>query len=275
MKTTSKLAPLAFAIAATLSFGAMAGGGGGNHNGPGNGNQPEVEPSLSAASILDVQVSLGNRVDNDGTENNALVQDALHNSSGNAGVNVAAGDTNQQANAAAISTADAEFVFGNTATSTIAIGQVNAGNTLANLDVTNNAKVNNTANNYSGNLGLNVAAGGFNQQKNDVTIASSEAAQNAEASIEVMQLAVSSATYNGVEAGDSSLNTIASGYGGNWGGGGHPGNQPTTNQDVQNNANLLGSLNSVSGNVGVNVAAGGTNQQSNSLSIAAGCYACQ
>lgn len=274
MKTTSKLAPLAFAIAATLSFGAMAGGGG-NHNGPGNGNnQPEGEPSMSAASILDVQVSLGNRVDNDGTENNALVQDALHNSSGNAGVNVAAGDTNQQANAAAISTADADFVFGNTATSTIAIGQVNAGNTLANLDVTNNAKVNNTANNYSGNLGLNVAAGGFNQQKNDVTIASSEAAQNAEASIEVMQLAVSSATYNGVEAGDSSLNTIASGYGGNWGGG-HPGNQqPTTNQDVQNNANLLGSLNNVSGNVGVNVAAGGTNQQSNSLSIAAGCYAC-
>ncbi|SDS36544.1 hypothetical protein SAMN05216198_1785 [Halopseudomonas litoralis] len=273
MKTTSKLAPLAFAVAATLSFGAMAAGGG-HHHGPGNGNnQPEGEPSMSAASILDVQVSLGNRVDNDGTENNALVQDALHNSSGNAGVNVAAGDTNQQANAAAISTADADFVFGNTATSTIAVGQVNAGNTLANLDVTNNAKVNNTANNYSGNLGLNVAAGGFNQQKNDVTIASSEQAQNAEASIEVMQLAVSSTTYNGVEAGDSSLSTVASGYGGHWGGG-HPGQQPTTNQDVQNNANLLGSLNSVSGNVGVNVAAGGTNQQSNSLSIAAGCYAC-
>lgn len=270
MKTTSKLAPLAFAIAATLSFGAMAGGGHGPGNG--NGNEPEGEPSNSAASILDVQVSLGNSVVNDGTENNANVDNALHSSSGNAGVNVAAGDTNQQANAAAISTADASFVFGNTATSTIAIGQVNGGNALSNLDVTNNANVQNSANSYSGNLGLNVAAGAFNQQKNDVTIASSEAAQDAEASIGVLQVAVASTTYNGVEAGDYSLDMVAAGRPGH---GGPGGGQPTTNQDVQNNANLLGSLNSVSGNVGVNIAAGGTNQQSNSLSIAAGCYACQ
>lgn len=43
---------------------------------------------------------------------------------------------------------------------------------------------------------------------------------------------------------------------------------------VTNNASLSNSLQNVSGNVGVNIAAGGGNQQSNSLSIAAGCSSC-
>jgi hypothetical protein len=41
-----------------------------------------------------------------------------------------------------------------------------------------------------------------------------------------------------------------------------------------NNASVLNSLNGASGNVGLNVAAGGGNQQSNSLAVAVGCTAC-
>ena len=263
MKTTHKLASLAFAVAATLSGATFAGGPGGGHG------SPSGEPSESSASITDIQVVVGNAVVNEGTENNAKVNNALEASSGNAGVNVAAGDTNQQANAAAISTADAAFVFGNSATSSIAVGQFSAGNMLVNSDVTKDAKVNNSANDYSGNLGLNVAAGSFNQQKNDVTIASSEEAQDAEASIGVLQVAVFDATYNGLEESDYALSMASSRSAGH---GGH--GSPTTNNDVQNNATLANSVNNVSGNVGVNIAAGGTNQQSNSLSIAAGCTAC-
>jgi hypothetical protein len=267
MKTTNKFASLAFAVAATLSYGAFAGGPGG----PGGHGGHGMSGSESSASITDVQVIFDNAVVNEGTENNATVKRALGGSSGNAGVNVAAGDTNQQANAAAISTADAEFVFGNTATSSIAVGQFNAGNALVNSDVTNNAMVRDSANDYSGNLGLNVVAGAFNQQKNDVTIASSEEAQNADASIGVLQVAVADTTFNGLEEDDYALSMASSMRGGGHGGhGGHP----TTNNDVTNNATLVDSINNVSGNVGVNIAAGGTNQQSNSLSIAAGCNAC-
>jgi hypothetical protein len=43
---------------------------------------------------------------------------------------------------------------------------------------------------------------------------------------------------------------------------------------VTNNASLNNSLNGASGNVGVNIAAGGGNQQSNSLAVAVGCTAC-
>jgi hypothetical protein len=43
---------------------------------------------------------------------------------------------------------------------------------------------------------------------------------------------------------------------------------------VTNTANLNGSVNGGSGNLGVNVAAGVGNQQSNSLSIASGCKTC-
>ena len=50
--------------------------------------------------------------------------------------------------------------------------------------------------------------------------------------------------------------------------------QPSRNLDVENNANLVSSLNGFSGNAGVNIAAGGANQQSNTLSIAAGCQVC-
>lgn len=274
MKTKHKLTSIAFVVAATLSMGALAASPQGRPHNPPVTPTPEQEPSASTASVQDAQVSLFNSVENDGTENNAAIDDTVQGGSGNAGINFAAGDSNQQANALAISTADADadFVFGNhRATASISVGQLSAGNSLSNLDVTNNATLENTGNGYSGNLGLNVAAGSFNQQKNDAAIANAAEAQNAEASIEVLQVAAAGDTYNGVEAGDSALSLVASGYGR------HPGHgdgRPTQNQDVQNNASITGSLNGFSGSVGVNLAAGGSNQQSNTLAIAAGCSAC-
>lgn len=270
MNTKHKITAIAFVVAASLSMGTMAGGKGGPTN-PGTPAPTPQQESLSSASVSDAQISVGNAVENLGTTNNASARNSLDSGSGNAGVNVVSGDTNQQANALAISTADADadFVFGTVAS--VGVLQVNSGNTLSNQDVTNNAVVDNVGNGYSGNLGLNVAAGAFNQQKNDAAIANSSEAQNAEASIEVLQVAVGGTTYNGVES--DALSMVASGWGPKPGNPGTPAT-PARNLDVENNANLVSSLNGFTGNAGVNIAAGGANQQSNSLSIAAGCTGC-
>ena len=279
MKTKHKITAIAFVVAASLSVGSMAAEDrrGGKPVVPDKPVVPEVPvreiPSASSASILDVQISIGNHIENRGTENNALVEDSLQEASGNAGANVAAGDGNQQANALAISTADADadFVFGNhSASASVVVGQLNAGNVISNRDVTNNATLDNAADAFSGNLGVNIAAGAFNQQKNDATIANATEAQTAEASIKVLQVSAAGTTFNGLEAGDSTLDLVATGFGGYGRDRGHQ----TNNQDVENNATLVSSLNNFSGNAGLNIAAGGTNQQSNTLSIAAGCSGC-
>lgn len=279
MKTKHKITAIAFVVAASLSMGTMAADDrrGEKPVKPGVPEVPEVPvrdlPSASSASILDVQVSILNQIDNVGTENNALMEDSLQEASGNAGANIAAGDGNQQANALAISTADADadFVFGNhSANASVVVGQLSTGNITSNLNVTNNATLEDAADSFSGNLGVNLAAGTFNQQKNDATIANADEAQTAEASIQVLQVSALGTTYNGLEAGDSTLDMVATGFGSRGGERGHQ----TRNQDVENNATLVGSLNSFSGNAGLNIAAGGNNQQSNTLSIAAGCSAC-
>lgn len=264
MNTKHKITAIAFVVAASLSMGAMAKG---QRPDPTPQPAPEQQESLSSATVSDAQISLGNSVESLGTNNNAGVNNAISDGSGNAGVNVVAGDTNQQANALAISTADADadFVFGTVAS--IGVLQVHGNNSLSNQDVHNNAKVDNVANGYSGNLGVNVAAGSFNQQKNDAAIANSSEAHNADASIEVLQVAAGGTTYSGVET--DALSMVATGWGPR-----PPAPAPTRNLDVDNNANLVSSLNGFSGNAGVNVAAGGANQQSNTLSIAAGCTGC-
>ncbi len=263
MKTKHKISAIAFVVAASLSLGALAGQT--KHPKP---TPEEPREGVSSASVSDAQISLGNSVDNLGTTNNAGVASSLDGGSGNAGVNVVSGDTNQQANALAISTADADadFVFG--AVASVGVLQVNGGNSLLNQDVTNNAGVDTVANGYSGNLGLNVAAGAFNQQKNDAAIANASEAANAEASIEVLQVAVAGDTYNGVDTDTLSATTTG------WQPKPPKPTQPSRNLDVENNANLVSSLNGFSGNAGVNIAAGGANQQSNTLSIAAGCQGC-
>jgi hypothetical protein len=318
MKTQFMLKPLAFALAAALSAGAFA-------DSQSGGN----------ASITDSQNSNNNYVNNEGTENTSLVDSSLNGVSGNVGVNVAAGDNNQQANAGAIAVADAGLVFGYAASATIDVDQTARENVLDNYSVPNNATLSDSGENASGNVGINIAAGNFNQQKNDMAIAVSETAYAANASVNVSQVSEGNTTNNYATWTPGEVQvTLSGGFDGSysgqsdqignvypdiWTGDSHPGGRPAGHFDldsatqggsdlnddggalafneagtvglrgsvsgfipvvagfsapVVNNASVLNSLNGASGNVGLNVAAGGGNQQSNSLAVAVGCTAC-
>ncbi|PWB34179.1 heme utilization protein [Pseudomonas sp. SDI] len=327
MKPTMALKPLVFALAAVMAVAAQAGGRNehGGHNGGHNGHDNDPSPLLallinagSAATVIDVQANGGNKVVNEGTENHATMSSSANGSQGNLGANVAAGDGNQQDNVAAIATADEHFIFG----SAIAISsatQNNTGNTVKNYSTDNNARLDGSANGSSGNIGINVTAGDFNQQKNNLAIAVSGgrvAAATAAANQSTSGLNV---TNEGDRTYDTkTLHASFAAYGkyeGNGTGyverkddkGGHGGwddrgnNKPQKDplkfheegdfalfgvasyqvltpsgwvNPVTNTASLTNSLNGVSGNIGANVSAGSGNQQSNSLSIAAGCKAC-
>lgn len=321
MKTMWTLKPLAFAVAAGLAVSATA---------------QEVPPPTTAgssalATVVDTQTSGGNYVLNQGTVNTGSLEASLDDAAGNVGVNIAGGDHNQQANSAALSTADEFFVFG-TATAAVSLSQTGT-NIVDNYSTSNTASVLDSANNASGNIGINVASGVFNQQKNDfatatsagfVATASSNAVQNSTGNITnnyavLTEDATVSFTldgnvtgvYSGIsdQVGNVYLETWNN-YHPNGTVNGHidvdnenDGAQPGPNgegsflfdesgeielggtltgsvplvslqQAVINSATVTGSLNGASGNVGLNVAAGSGNQQSNSLAIAAGCNAC-
>ncbi|MEB0220768.1 heme utilization protein, partial [Pseudomonas sp. AB12(2023)] len=217
----------------------------------------------------------------------------------------------QQDNAAAIATADESFIFGSAISATSAT-QTNTNNTVGNYSSRNNASLSNSANGSSGNVGVNVASGDFNQQKNNLAIAVS-GGRVASASASANQTSSGSSvgnyatqTYDKVTLKDTvdvkgsykgtGEGTVANNENRGWG-------SERSNKDklsftesgtvelsgvatyqvltpsgwanpVTNSASLSNSLNNVSGNVGANVSAGIGNQQSNSLSIAAGCKAC-
>ncbi|WP_069864849.1 MULTISPECIES: hypothetical protein [Pseudomonas] len=304
---------------------------------------PPPPPTGSANAVVnDTQTNGGNYVYNQGTENTANADGSIKFSSGNVGANVAAGDNNQQANAAALATADEHFVFGS-ANATTNVTQTGTWNKVDNYSTQNTASLNGSVNGISGNIGANVAAGNFNQQKNDLAAAVS-AGQNTYATSNANQTSGGNVTLNnavqkttyapivlGVGLGGGYVGGGVGGYAGA-GVGGYAGGSVGSYQGtvgswwssesehgtthsveggglgfveggglgfveagnialggvavgaipivsgyykvVQNDANLNGSIIGVSGNVGVNVAAGTGNQQSNSLSIAAGCQAC-
>ena len=331
MKATMVLTPLALAMAAVLSVSAYAGNEGGWH--PPKPNPQSNNKGGATALVVDTQQNYNNKVSNFGTVNNASVSGSIKDASGNVGVNVAAGDNNQQANAAALASADASFVFG-TATASTSVLQSGYGNTLNNYSNPNTASLSNSANNVSGNLGVNVAAGNFNQQKNDLAAAVSNGqystAGSAASQTSTGNTTVNSANYayggtyvslklNADGSYKGTSDQIGNVYLDTWEGQTHPGGSNTGHIDVDsqaqgakdlnhdggafafkekgdvdlkgtvsgfipaivgfktpvtNNASLSNSLQNVSGNVGVNIAAGGGNQQSNSLSIAAGCSSC-
>ena len=315
MKTPKILSPLAVVIAAALaSSGAYAFNFG----------------SDADASITDSQDVNYNTVNNQMTVNNAKVKDgSITDVSGNASVNGVAGDNNQQANAAALASADASFVFGSNANATIDVNQNGNNNLLNNVSVPNTASLNGSLYNTSGNIGVNIAAGNYNQQKNDM--AAAVAGGSASASAGVSQTLSGNTTNNAAQIAlgevAKKVNVELSGtYEGNskqsnnvypevWVGGSDPdhpgggtqighidfdneGENPgkfkfreegditlsgsvtsintviTEIVPVTNNATLSNALYSVSGNVGVNIAAGGGNQQANALSIAAACNVC-
>lgn len=325
MKPTMALKPLVFALAAVMAMAAQAGGNG-NGNGNGHGNDhgpkgPTLDQLLSitagaGATVLDEQNSDGNKVTNQATKNTAEANDSLNGSNGNMGANVAAGDGNQQDNAAALATADESFIFGS-AVAVSSATQINNNNYVTNNSTQNNASLTNAGNSGSGNIGINVTAGNFNQQKNNLAIAvsggrvaqASAAADQSSTGLVVDNKGVRTYKTDTLTSTYTASGTFkAKGTGavedddhGGWGnkggnGGGHDDDkfkfsavgtfelagsntQQVLTRDgwknpVINNATMSNSMNGFSGNGGANVSAGVGNQQSNSLSIAAGCKAC-
>lgn len=321
MKRKQVLTPLAFGLALAFAGSVHAVGSG------------------ASAVIEDSQHNHNNGVLNQGTENSGAIDNSLNGASGNVGANVAAGDNNQQANAAAVSTADAYFVFGvpvvSSAVAAITVDQHAHNNGVINHSASNTASMLNSGNDATGNLGVNIAAGSNNQQKNDMAIASSSSAHTAASAVSVSQHSHGNNTQNlaTLEYGSQQvvLGLAATGqyqgqsdqigdlYLDSWSGPLHPGGSSTGHVDLDNQvqgaqdlnndggalafneagdlvlsgtvtgiiptlvgfaspvintASLTDSLNRVSGNVGVNIAAGSGNQQSNSLAVTAGCTAC-
>jgi len=131
-----------------------------------------ITPTSYSRSIVDdKQKNLLNEGVNLNHDNNATAtDDAMSGASGNIGVNVAAGDNNQQDNSAAIAAADAEMTFGASDAQSHS-AQEGEFNTTINSGNTNTAGASGNAfQNASGNIGANFAAGNNNQQKNNLSV---------------------------------------------------------------------------------------------------------
>ncbi|MBY5968469.1 hypothetical protein LCL99_12725 [Halomonas denitrificans] len=306
------------------------------------------DPNYSGATVDSKQFSDDNEASQSLTKNNAtLGSGALQGASGNVGVNVAAGDNNQQANDAALSSSDAATVFGQSASFSF---QSASNNTTDISASPNNARMGtNALRNASGNVGVNVAAGIGNAQHNSLAASVNTASGSADATSGGVQASFGNTSMTGGEV-VTLTNTSAylektalrggyvgggrGSYEGDWaqtndvypeiwqGGAGHSGgevlwghidfddNGPTigglknegkfegeesgtlsfrergrislggvsagfsidTRQRLvyqENNASLgTNALAGATGNIGVNIAAGGGNMQRNSLSIA-------
>lgn len=165
MRASMAMKPLVFAIAATMAAGAWA---------DSRDRRPH-DPYLTwdagaKAEVRNNQDMSGNFVNNEATKNTANADNVGNGSAGNLGVNLAGGNVNQQANEAALATADEAFIFG-TAVASVNVTQNNHGNTVKNFSTQNNATGNGVANGASGNIGINLAAGNYIQQKNAMTAA--------------------------------------------------------------------------------------------------------
>jgi hypothetical protein len=154
-------------------------------------------------------------------------------SDGNTGVNVAAGQYNTQQNSANIAVVTDDDGWASAATT----GYQSLTDTNYGVDVRHFYQDRNNATagavNSNGNVGVNVAAGAFNQQQNLMTLAVADNAVLAQSNAALWQ----TASYNAIDI-----------------------------QDQRNNA-TSGAVNG-NGNIGVNVAAGVGNQQQNSLTAA-------
>ncbi|GGK84514.1 hypothetical protein [Amphritea balenae] len=213
MKQVFKLAPLAVAVAAlSLSGVAIAGSDGPSNDGPRKHHRDgahlskhvhvskKVEykgdvaidgrirvNSLGMSVIDQEQDSDGNLTINDRVDNNATLDgNALRDSKGNMGINVSAGDHNVQSNAAALSAADASFVFGS-ADAEIFMDQNAEDNVAFNWGTINNADFGDDAlRGAKGNIGVNVTAGSSNVQANSFA-ASVASGSMGEATVSVKQ----------------------------------------------------------------------------------------
>ncbi|WP_308390021.1 hypothetical protein [Acidithiobacillus sp. AMEEHan] len=224
MNTIRKLSPIAIAVAALVAAPlAFAGAG----------------VSNSQTSAMNEQGSMFNA-----TGNAVLGGNAAANASGNIGINVATGSQNQQANAGALASNT------NIDDAADSNASVNAGQ-LELMDyawqVMNGANavdfIGNALQGASGNIGVNLASGIFNQQGNNMAASSAEYSDHANASIDASQVSAINSTYSNRNYGHE--------------------------VGASNETGLYGNvLQNASGNIGVNEAAGIGNQQSNSLALA-------
>lgn len=241
MKPTMALKPLVFALAALMAVAAQAS--------PAEKWKPTPVPTGTVAAVVtDTQVSKDNKFDDTKTLNNAQANGSLNSSKGNLGANIAAGTGNQQDDAASITSSAGKDIA--TVFAVADIYQESKDNKFTNKGTQNNASLVNSANNSSGNVGVNVAAGQGNQQKNNLAIVTADG-KNVAAASNTEQVSLDNHFLN--EA--SSKHSYKPQY-------------------VVNNAGLLNSANNASGNIGVNVAAGSGNQQSNTLTLGSGCTVC-
>lgn len=151
--------------------------------------------NYSGATVDSKQLNNHNHVENHASENNAsLGGNALRNSSGNMGVNVAAGDNNSQANDAALSASDAAQVFGQAAAFT---AQSSSNNMVGNFGSPNNARLGgNALQGATGNIGVNVAAGVANAQQNSLAASANTNSGSVDASTGGVQTAYNNSTIN-------------------------------------------------------------------------------
>ncbi|KPQ25823.1 MAG: Neuroendocrine-specific golgi protein P55 (NESP55) [Halomonas sp. HL-48] len=154
---------------------------------PGGGNWGDDEDDaamvFAKAATFSVQSSSDNTYYDDGTNNNAVLDNSLQGASGNIGVNVAAGSGNAQSNGLALavgsnSSADAtsgglQVSYDNLADDDLVVYGSRYGVYVVNN--TNNAQLSGGAlSGASGNIGANIASGNGNMQSNTLSIARSQ-----------------------------------------------------------------------------------------------------
>ena len=223
------------------------------------------------AEIGTVQTATGNIVKNNGNENNASISaNSLNNSAGNLGVNTASGSGNVQANNFAVSYGQTA----NLAVSTVNNNQMTAGNEASNNSIMADATQGSVNVTLSGSASGSYL--GNSTQSNDVYPEiwfggnengghTSGRGKEYGGHIDFDNKSASgdSGRFEFADTGDITLGNVSL-----------SGSIPTVTQTVArnnvNNASISsGSLNNAAGNVGVNVAAGTNNLQSNSLALSA------
>jgi len=180
-----------------------------------------------------------------GYGNNAsatLSRDSVTYNAGNTAVNVGAGIGNQQKNVLALANVDndnhqpTELINAN-ATSAQLMLDTNFGTQWGYGDIDFHSAVYDSIEHNSGNIGVNVGSGAFNQQGNALAVATADSTE------------LSSATAGGMQViANASLDI---------------------DRVLDTSATMKDSVNHNSGNIGVNVASGIGNQQANLLAIAA------
>ncbi len=149
----------------------------------------DINLDSAAIAVIDNRQSISNNLAGNSlvTNSASIADDVGAGASGNLGFNVVAGDNNAQDNAASLSAADASFSFG-MADAEVFVNQAGFGNTTMNSGVTNAAGLGGNAfGGASGNIGVNIASGNNNEQKNALaaSVATSAMAQSSISSNQV------------------------------------------------------------------------------------------